>query len=475
MTTNTSGILTPLNPGVTPGTNVQRAVSASTPKRPLPGSIARACYALVSANVSTTFAGGLVYYDKYFNPVVADRSQAYTVGLGAANGNIQQLLTGADAQQWQSILSPMTDTSVLPSSNGYPLGAAQCFSSGEFGNGVMDVFSNSTAMSIYGRSAVSSTIKQSLNAAFVNSDHSNKAIVYTLAGSIFNAVARVDGSLGYSYIGTQPYTIPGVIGNMVGSASYNAVTNTLVALCQQGSGGQFNLITYQGLNLNAYPSPAIAFSQPGIVITTKAISLASDWNTNDAESYYQIKPILCDNGTVFVSVMFTSQGFCLYQITGGTTIPVVVPVIYKALTTSYGAQQGASYGQRQLQSRDGGAVISYCAYYYYGAGIETLVVDKRNSAFAVSTVFDSASSGDGFNILPYGDSGFAVYICGNVYATNSAGAYVWAVMERSGPGGTLTPRALDVYLPYFPLPNTTNYPAMTQVTDYALLDDEYLI
>ncbi len=474
MITTLSSLINAAVPGLTPGTNVQRPLSASSTKRPLAGSIARACYALVSANVSTTFAGGLVYYDKYFNPVIADRSQEATVGLGAASGNIQQLLSTGDAQQWQSVISPMADTSTVIGTGATQFCAAQCINSGEFGNAVTDVFSNSTASSVLTR-YTASNVKQLLNAAFVNSDHSNKAIVYTLAAGVFSTSSRVDGLLNFPYIGTQPYTIPGISGSMVGSASYNAVTNTLVALCQQGSGGQFNLITYQGLNLNAFPSPAVAFAQPGVISTTRAISLASDWNPNDNESYYQIKPILCDNGTVFVSVMFTSQGFCLYQITDGTTIPVVVPVIYKALTTSYGASQGTAYGQRQLQSRDGGAVISYCVYYYFGSGVETLVVDKRNSTYAVSTQLDSASSGPGFNILPYGDSGFAMYICGNAYATNYTGGYVCATLERNGPGGTLTQRNGTFYLPYFPQPNITNYPAMTQVTDYALLDDEYLI
>ncbi len=474
MITTLSSLINAAVPGLTPGTNVQRPLSASSTKRPLAGSIARACYALVSGNQSTTFAGGLVYYDKYFNPVVADRSQEATAGLGAANGNIQQLLASGDAQQWQSILCNMTDTSVVPNSSALQYNAAQCFNSGEFGNALVDPFSNSTATGIYGRYG-SGTVKQLLNAAFVNSDHSNKAIVYTLSGGAFNANARVDGVINYSYIGTQPYTIPGVNTSMLGSASYDAATNTLVILSYTAAAGQFNLITYQGLNLNAFPSPALAFTQPGIVITTKAIVFTPSWSVSDAESAYQIKPILCDNGSVYVSVMFTSVGLALYLITGGTTVPVVTYIGLKALSSqAYGAGQGASYGQRQLQSRDGGAVISYCTYYYYGAGVVTWVIDKRNSTYTVSTVLDYANTSQGANILPYGDSGFAMYICGNTYATNYVGT-VQAAMERNGVGGLLGQRKGNFYLPYFPQPNTTNYPAMTQVTDYAMLDDEYLV
>jgi len=94
------------------------------------------------------------------------------------------------------------------------------------------------------------------------------------------------------------------------------------------------------------------------------------------------------------------------------------------------------------------------------------MIDKANDTYASFTVADS---GYGYQPLPYKDSGWAFFYCGNGYGANQYGAYIYATYVRNGTG-LLTQNSSTIYLPYFaPSSATTNYPAMTQVVDYNLL------
>ena len=84
-----------------------------------------------------------------------------------------------------------------------------------------------------------------------------------------------------------------------------------------------------------------------------------------------------------------------------------------------------------------------------------------------------ADSSYGVIPVPYGDSGFATYWASNCYASNYVGGYITGAVERDG-DNDLVQMASAMYLPYFPGPNTTNYPGFTQVVDYSLLTNQYL-
>ena len=446
-----------------------------TPKALSLGQTARACYAMMSYNTSSTGAG-IVYFDKYFHQVVPDRRMD-TNSTVSQSGNYQYMASG-DAQINNAAFGgSVSSTSSQPSSSGTSNYMNATNAAGEFGNAMIDAFSNSTANPPTVRNS-SWPIKYYLNQMFVDSDHSDRTMAYILNGNVYRAVSRIDGDYNYDLVGTSSYSVASVNGNMYGSASYNNVRKELVILSYNSSGGAYTLTTYQGIDFDKYPSPYDAFNASGVTRTDKSVSFASWWQVNNNESYYNIKPTLCDNGDVYVTVMFTSNSFYLLKVTRDASLnPTASVISSKSLTTSYGRDQGVYYGQKRIQSRDGGAVLCFCPYYYYGAGVYTWLIDKRKSTYVNTSQFDSGDSGCGYIPVPYGDDGFAEYYCGNAYASNYSGSYITAVVQRGGAvnSGGFIQTGTNLYLPYFPLPNTTNYPGFTQVVDFACLTNQATI
>lgn len=448
--------------------NKTRSMQDGTPKF-LASGVARACYAMLS-----TGTGGIAYYDKYFQQIVPEKNSAASTG-GSTGGNYQNSPAG-DLIRSNWLFGDAPTSATAPASSTTPSWLNATVSAGEFGNTMVDCFSNSTAVPVYSRSNDQQT-KSLLNQMFVDSDHSDRSLVYIQQGASISAVPRIDGVHNYSQRNSASFNISLTSGNingaMVGSSSYNAIRKEFVCL-GYSSPGVFALISYTGVDFDKFPSPAVAFSQPGVVKIEKSVTLPS-WIASGSESIYNLKPTLCDNGDIFITVMFPSSSFVIYRvIRDASNNPTAAVSVSKALTTSYGLDQGAWYGQRKIQARDGGAVLCFCAYYYYGSGVTTYIVDKRKSTIVETSLFDSASSSSGVMPIPYGDDGFSAYFAGNVYAGNPTGAYIQGTKERNG-SGVLSNTSGTFYLPYFPIPNTTNYPGFTQVVDYSLLNNQSLI
>lgn len=313
-----------------------------------------------------------------------------------------------------------------------------------------------------------------LNRGFIDSDHPNTAIVYVLIAGSIRAVSRVDGDHLYAALGTESFPIAGFNSNIYGSASYNQSRKELIAIDYVSAGGNMSLITWQGVDFVNYPCPKNALNQANVVKTVKPLSLAVGWPGNTNESQYNCKPVLCDNGDIYILSMHPSNSVKLFKVTRDVALtPTVTLSESKTLTTSYGADQAATYGARKMQSRDGGAVLLFTQYYYYHCGLISWVIDKRKSLIVPGMFFDVSDSSSGHMPVPYGDSGFAVYFTGNVYAGNPFGAYIRGCIERNF-SGALTQVSGKIYLPYMTWPDTTNYPGFTQVTDYSLLNNQTL-
>jgi hypothetical protein len=449
----------------------QRALQNGTPKA-LPNGEARACYAMLSYNTSSG-VGGLAFYDKFFQPVRASTAPHSLTSLGAL-GNYHHSTSG-DAQTNLGLFGGnVNTTSAQSATNASATYLNSSVAGGEFGNAFIDAFSNSSASPQTSRNSTWAT-KHYLNQMFVDSDHSDKSIIYVLGNGLFRAVSRIDGDSGYDYYGTTATSITGLNASMWGSGSYNSVRKELVILSYAGAGGSFTLMTYQGVDFNKYKSPAEALVAPGVVRIDKAVSFAANWSAANNESNFNIKPTLCDNGDVYVTCMFESSSLSLWRVVRDASLsPTVTYISAKGTTTSYGRSQGDHYGQRRIQARDGGAVMAFCPYYYYGAGLRTWLIDKRKSTYLNASMIDSTDASAGTQPVPYGDSGFAAYFCGNVYASGTTGAYVTGSMERGGTG-LIVQTGSNILLPYFTAPNTTNYPGFTQVTDYSMLDNQALV
>jgi len=439
-------LTTVLNGGVNPGVS---------------GTGARFSYALCSYNPSNG-NGGFAFYDQNFAQPI---NLSYPSNYNSYGPSNIVYLTSGTYQNYSSQFSWVSDTSNQASSTSTSNYMNATNSQGEFGNSCIDIYSDGTFGSA--RRATSSNYnKYYLNAYAINSDHSNKRIVYLLNGGKITAVDRLFGNYTAPLDGTSAYTVSSLNTTMQGSASYNYARKELTILSYASTGGNFNVITFQNVDFNLYPDPSVALTQSGVVRVNSTVALTSSWGVNNNESYYNLKPIVTANGTVYVTVMFTSSSFALYSFTrSGTSAITGTYVTALSITTSYGFDQGFYYGQRQITSRDGSTVCTFCPYYYYGSGVEAFMIDKNNNTYSTYSNTDSSA---GYGVVPYGNNGWAFGFNGNGYAGNYPGDYVSAVYTKNSAGG-FTQTGTTLYYPSFPAPNTTNYPGLAMTTDYMLL------
>ena len=431
------------------------------------GSGKQVAYAMCSYNTGQG-SGGFVFFDSEFRLVAANTYTSNMVNNTAATSVPTFNYMGSDSTQYMAqIFYNIQSTSSYPSSSstGYWLNATN--SSGEFGNSGVFLYSDGTYESAYGMSANQGN-KQYLNAYAINSDHLNKRNGYILNNGAIRCIDKLSPTYNYSKVGTSDFTVSSLNTSMQGSASYNRVRKEMVILSYSASGGSFNVITYTNLDLDANESPATAFAAATRVDST--VSLSSSWSTNNNESYYNLKPILCNDGQVFVSVMFTSTAQRLYKFTrSGTSAATGTLLDSNTLTTSYGLDQGFQYGQRQITSRDGTTVAVFCPYYYYGSGIGCFMVNKATANY---TKYSNTDSGYGTQVLPYRDNGWVFIYCGNGYAGNYTGNYIigtWVPSTSVTANAAFTQMGSTKYFPAHTFPNTTNYPGFTQVVDYNAL------
>jgi hypothetical protein len=429
----------------------------------------RASYALASFNTSNA-QGGFAWYGPNFNSVANFGYEGSYSGSGFSPNTFLN-----------NNVNIYHDTCVFPSSQptqGYISSSTSYFlsstsSCGEFGNAMIDAYSDGTFNNIYARRG-DANVKHFLNASAINSDHSNRRIVYLLREGKVRAVDRLYGNYNIPMDQTSDFTVSSLDTNMRGSASYHKVRKELTILSLVASGGSFNCFTYSNVDFDAYPDPAIALNRPEVTRTNATLSLGS-WVVNNNETYYNLKPVVVDNGNVYVSVMFSSNTYSLYKFTrNGTSAITATRATTNGIYSggAFGAEQGLGYGQRTITSRDGTSVATFCPTYYYGAGILCYMIDKTYDTYATCNAQDSNF---GYQCVPYGDSSWSFYYAGNGYATNYSGAYIYAnYVKLGGPTGGFTNIGSTVYLPYFPYPNTTNYPGMTQVVDYVLLPPHLL-
>lgn len=441
-------LTTTLNGGIDPG---------------ISGTGARASYAMISYNTSNSNGGYVLYDGNWCPPVNYGNLDSYN-NYGASDG--MYVSSGGSMMNYNAMFGPTsTSSSASNPSTGSAYYLSSTFTAGEFGNALIDIFSDGTWKPGV-RVSNNGANKFYLNITAINSDHADKRNVYLLGSGVLRCVDRLFGAYNYDKTGTQSYSISSLDSNMSGSASYHYGRKELVVLSYVSSSGSYNCYTFSNVDFNLYPSPNVALNRPEVVRTNNTVSFPS-WQVNNNESYYNLKPVITDDGTVFVSVMFPSINFSLYRFTrSGTSGVTATLVTTQSISTSYGRESGyPHYGQRQITSRDGSTVCMFCPYYYYGSGCMSYMIDKDNNTYGTYSYSDSTY---GHIPVPYLDSGWQFIYAGNCYAGNYGGAYVATTREKSPSGGFATTGS-TMYFTKFTFPNTTNYPGYTQVTDYALL------
>jgi hypothetical protein len=425
----------------------------------------RSFYAMLSRNTSSTWHGA-AFFDRSVNGAIFNAGYPGEYNTYAPSHIVYNV--DSTYQYTGAIWGPVYGgTQSQPSTSGTYNWVNSTNASGEFGNAMIDAYSDGTLSNVYNRYNGDASVKHYLNACAINSDHSNKRMVYILYSGVIRAVDRLYGSYHVPMQNTADFTVPSLNSSMTGSASYHSGRKELTIISYVTSGGSFNVYTYSNVNFDLYPDPYVALNRAEVTRVDATLSLSSSWG-NYSESYYNLKPVTTDNGNVYVSVFFESSSLTLYRFTRSGTSAITGTLITQlSTTTAYGKDQGLSYGQRQITSRDGTSVATFCPYYYYGAGIRCYMIDKTNNTY---TTFSQNSSGAGCMTIPYGDSGWAFAMGQNMYATNYTGSVVHSKWSKTAAGGH-SQESGNQYWPYFTGPNTTNYPGFTQVTDYVLLQD----
>ena len=313
----------------------------------------------------------------------------------------------------------------------------------------------------------------------IPSNHSNRAILYLIYNGKVCA-RKVGHHLSMAdYPGTESVTISGLNGSFAGMGAYNNTRKEFILPLAEttGSNGYVNVQRYTNFDFDAYPSPKDAFANATLANTFEW--QPGNWVNNNTESRYNSKWVLKDNGTLVHSVFFTQGGgMRTFYATVPTDNSTVTGTHHGQLsnTTSYGREQGAYYGQYIVPSRDGNAVCCTSPYYYYWSGSNTFLIDmKATSSYpAASQQYQSSSSSFGTSVLPYQDSGFAIWRLNNGYASGGSGPN-WVrwwqrTKDASGNHGFASTSGMDGTRPAtFPGYNTTDYPVLCAVTDYSSL------
>ncbi|TCS99112.1 hypothetical protein EDC36_103176 [Tepidimonas ignava] len=293
--------------------------------------------------------------------------------------------------------------------------------------------------------------KTELNDAFVNGDLSDRSLTLLLwSGALYlarraeaEAIIVSNGTRGF----ISRFVVPGLPSGFYGTASYNRARNELVIL------GGSSATSSSGMWLRLYRNlPELdATSDLNAIlsaITTTQISISwSGWTpSNDAEAVGGATPVLTDNGDVFVG--FFNAGTALYvvrfQRTGDTTFGAPSNHVSYGVTTSYGRHSSRGSGMQVMQTRDGNTVAFYGQYYYYGAGLGVITVNKRsNSARAM---YSDSETSNGRSLLHWGETGFAVafHASGNFSAHGNGAAYGYDCSVQTA---TVSPTQFTLSIP----------------------------
>lgn len=450
-----------VNPSLNEITGVSSSTSASWPK---------ASYFIPSYNTSSTF-GGCVFLDSEFNKLAYATARPY---YGSASSF--ESYEGTN-ETMSSLFNGMSTTQSNQSSNGgyYSSGLWN----GEYPSILMGSSRGTMQPTQTWYPTTSTNVRIGANTAYVNSDHSRKDRTVMLYNGVLTSTP-----LRYPWWSSYDVTLPQsvsrrkdltssifpsgtAISSMSGSASYNNVRKELVVMAyNSNTTGRFDVAIWKNVDWDLNGADVSLLGSPDKLWNV----ITPSWQTTNNESQYNIKPVLVDNGDIYYSVMYPSNGFYLYKITraGDDNSGTVTNLTSQSLTTSYGKDQGTPYGQKAMSTRLGNMVITYCPYYYYACGLRSFIIDKRNSNW--NNGRQSTSSSYGMNPLKYRDDSFAFIEASNYYADNySAISSMGFASPSQTAGGQPVINTNSWYLPIAPGPNTTNYVGVYQVWDYDLL------
>ncbi len=311
------------------------------------------------------------------------------------------------------------------SNNGWSNYTGRC---GEFGHDLWDLDAKGALLLPRRSPSYGVETKTELNDAFVNGDLSDRSLTLLLWNGALYLARRTEAEAIIVSNGTRgfisKFVVPSLPGGFYGTASYNRTRNELVIL------GGSSATSSSGMWLRLYRNLPVLDETSNLETILSAITpleVAITWSgwtpAANAEAVGGATPVLTDNGDVYIG--FFNAGAALYVVlvprTGDTTFGALVNAISYAVTTSYGRNNARGSGMQVMQTRDGSTVAFYSQYYYYGAGLGVITVNKRSSSARV--MYADSQTSDGRSLLHWGETGFAVaFNASSSYSASSSGA-----------------------------------------------------
>lgn len=162
-----------------------------------------------------------------------------------------------------------------------------------------------------------------------------------------------------------------------------------------------------------------------------------NWSNSytSSQSQQMLKPILCDDGTMWIVGWDHSNGSSgtmrLYKCTDTAAYATWTQTQTTTTTTTYAPESGDMYGIRHMNSDDNSRVAVYAPYYYYHGGLVGFIVDTKTAVTSGTDVkwcmYNQQDSYGGYYIVPTGGPNFAIH---QSYSNADGGAGArWQVLN----------------------------------------------
>lgn len=422
----------------------------------------RACYLMIAYQSNGYH---VVFYDQDFN-VIIPNYQTYS-------SSNREYETHSNMLQYHSG-SFMVDNNLglgFSSTNGHPSSSSNMYASSFQFNGMngcasIQAFSDGSVGSAYNGTYGNSNKRHDLKTYFT-SDHTNRSIIYGYKeGTIFARHINAPSFRDANYVGTEDYAPTGGNTSMRGTVAYN---NTLKELhvCYENSSASYSIRKYSGWDFDAYPDPTTAAAN--VTGTLEYTITNPSWTGYSSESVFNSKMLLRDDGQLHMYTFFPSSKMANYYWTNPTTTGNINTTQGSTAsnTTSYGYDQGESYGMHIISSRDGKNYAFISPYYYYHSGLNHMYSGMKETTNGPSHIIQNHDSNYGYTVLPWRDDGFCTYYAANGYASNYSGTNIRDFIGIGGTTGKLIRESnYYQYLPIWHGANTTSYPGIACVNDY---------
>ena len=275
-------------------------------------------------------------------------------------------------------------------------------------------------------------------------------------------------------------------GTEYGMAGYNDRTRTLVVLEAKDGSNNYRLHRWintgadRSLNGRNYVTGTLHLflseAKQGVTAvgqggTAQYNFYDFQWQANSSQNYnesrYRMRVVPGDNGIIGMARMVPSNTlhYATYNPTAQTLTTSYNTV---GLTTSYGFEQGNKYGIRHQITWDNYWVAAYCAYYYYGSGMNTFFIDTRDPRNYFVAQYGDTSNG--CSLVPFKKNKFMwAYHSNNadgtvgmrLYVVDPEGAKNGRVSNGTiSNGGTITMQAHEIRGIFDTKYTSTNYPIL---------------